>query len=87
MHTYTYRCTYTYTQTVIHAYKHTYTHTYLLGSPHDIIDKVLHRKLEIIEFELQLYYYNHFQTNAPWKRYDPSYPTSYGFDSTAVLQG
>ena len=26
------------------------------------------------EFKLQLYYYIHFQTNAPWERCEPPYP-------------
>ena len=41
------------------------------------------------EFKLQLHYYIHFWTNAPWERYEFSYPTSYSINSITAdfLQG
>ncbi len=42
-----------------------------LGSPHDIMDKVLNWDLEVSEFKLHSCYYVHFQTNTLGKGMNP----------------
>ena len=38
-----------------------------MGSPHDIMTKMLDGDLKVNEFELQSHYYVHFWTNTLWK--------------------
>ena len=48
------------------------------GGSHGVMARVLDCGLEQIEFELQLCYYVHFQTNDPWERHESSYPLAMG---------
>ena len=47
--------------------------------------KVLNCSLKVIEFKLQLHYYVHFWTNAPWGRHEPPYPPSYGLNTISAV--
>ena len=50
-----------------------------------VIVKALDCGIVVCEFELQLRYYVHFRTNTFGKRYEPSYPPSYGLNSTTAV--
>ena len=59
----------------------------VLGSPHDVMGKVLDCGLEVSEFEFQLCYYIHFQTYAIRKGMNLLIPPpSYGLDSITALR-
>ena len=42
-------------------------------SPYGVVTNTLDYKKVVNKFKLQLCYYIHFQTNAPWERYEPTY--------------
>ena len=44
--------------------------TWRVSTP-GVMANVLDSGLKVSEFKLQWHYYVYFQTNAPWKKYDP----------------
>ena len=55
-----------------------------------VVVNVLDWDIEKSEFELQSCYYVHFRTNTLWERHEPSFPPSYGLNTTTAavyLQG
>ena len=63
--------------------------TVLERSPCGIVASELDCDTVEREFKLQSHYCIHFQTNAPWERYESHYPHSYEINSitTVLLQG
>ena len=58
------------------------------GCPRGVMVKAMDCGIIVSKFELQLRYYVHFWAKYPWERYEPSYPPSYGLNSsTTVLLG
>ena len=57
------------------------------GGPCSFVANMLDCYIVVSKFELQMCYYIHFQTNAPWERHEPSYPPAGGGlnSTTAVL--
>ena len=56
------------------------------GGPRGVMVKAMDCGIVVSEFEFQLHYYVHFETNTLGKGMNPSYPTNYGLNSnTAVL--
>ena len=49
-----------------------------LEETHAIADNILDSDIVGSKFELHLYYYIHFWTNAPWERYVPLIPSARG---------
>ena len=48
------------------------------------MSEVLQYNLKVSEFEHQFNYCIHFQTNAPWERYELLYPSSYGLNAVLL---
>ena len=55
------------------------------GCPRGVMVKALDGRIIVSEFELQLRYYIHFQTNTLWKRYKSPYTPGYGLNSTTAI--
>ena len=49
------------------------------------MDKSMDGEIVVNDFELQSRYYVHFQENTPGKVMTPTYPLSYGLNSTTTV--
>ena len=62
------------------------TETVFKGRNFDVVvAKVLDPGIVVKEFQLQLPYYVHFQTNDPWETLKATYPLNYELDCSATL--
>ena len=61
------------------------TTCYQGGSSCSIRTHLLDCDIVVSEFKLQSRYCIHFRTNAPWEKYEPTYPPSYELNSTTTI--
>ena len=55
------------------------------GGPHGVMVKAMDYGIVVSEFILQSRYYVHFRANTLGAKYEPSYPPSYGLNSTTTI--
>ena len=70
------------------AWTHTHTHAYTYtrgGGPRCVMVKAMDCGIVVREFVLQSRYYVHFWTNTLGKGMNPTYPPSYGLNSTTTV--
>ena len=51
-----------------------------------VVTEVPVRHIVVSEFKIELYYYIHIQTNAPWERYEPPYSASKSLNSAITVE-
>ena len=55
------------------------------GGPRGVMVKAMDGGIVVSEFELQSCYYVHFRANTLGKDMNPTYPPSYGLNSTTIV--